>query len=262
MEFYVGAIASALVAALYLATAVNQQEPRDDNGRYIVVVRHGTKIELGQRFDLPIYPFAQCEKRALIDEIVPFLQSLGQKTSIVCSPFVRTKQTALRIARALGIPGVDIRCRAGIGESFRSVHSQLKRCADGTAYRIPVHRELDPCMAQMDATDLDTYVAAVTEVNEAGVPLEVEDEHYCAMPPQTHAEHTQMVDATLKDIVEKTPMDTNIVIATHSKNVRRALASFVGTGQEIMALRTKTCGAIVFFQSAVSGNMRIVAIAT
>lgn len=266
---FAGVLASVAALTTYLlaqpskALELSETTTGQGQGRYVIVIRHGTKIELPQRFDLPIYPLSQCERKTLLEEIVPFLQKRGSVVEIICSPFVRTKQTALRVAQSIGVLGSAIRCMAGLGESFSSVSRQLRHCGEPQLYRVPIHGGVDPCMGKMDVGEVEIYLKAVEEVNAAGVPQDVEDEHYCAMPPQSKSEHAEMVDTTLRQIASSVPMERDLVIVTHSGNVHRALRVFAENANVISA-HAKTCGAIVLFQPSQDcvNNMHVVAIAT
>lgn len=245
---------SAGLAALALAVAyAGQQQPvsSTNNGRLVAVVRHGTKIEMSRRFDLPIHDFTLCQDKS-IGALVEAIKSRGRPMTIAASPFVRTKQTALRLARMLGQDPSSIIVLAGLGESYTDVAWQLFKCGE-QGYRVPVHTSLDPCMAQVkDPAKLAQYAEAVDEVNRAGVPLG----EPLAAPPTSPWSHGALVRDTLQTLLATVPSTHDLLVVTHSGNVKHAMREFAPSQVSEWGTRTPTCGSAVFIET-VPGKLEL-----
>lgn len=74
-----------------------------------------------------------------------------------------------------------------------------------------------------------------------------------ALPPKTNKEQIALVQKTIVDIVNSVPTNSDILIVTHSANVRNIAK--VLTGQKVD--RAQTCGSVVLVQNVNTGVIRI-----
>ena len=225
--------------------------------RMILVMRHGTKMELSERFDLPIYDMTEkyCQDDYKSFEIAKALNKKGN-TIIYSSPFLRTKQTALRLVKYIKSKQCIYLVDA-FGEGYKQVNKQLRACGEaGTCYRIPKHLpQIDDCMKKMmDKTkivcrqskcqpEIDWYGESLQDVLTS---KRFVDKYMTNKVIKSAADYMNYFKSTLMKLVCGDADKKNIIIVTHGNNVRNSLNVLTPRVIPNLSLLPKTCGGVLF----------------
>lgn len=243
-----------------------QQSPN----RMVLVMRHGTKIELSERFDLPIYDMTEkyCEDDFKSFDIADALKKNKKRSTIFyASPFLRTKQTALRLLKYLRSKQCIYLVNA-FAESYKEVQKQLRACGETGSYRIPKHlAQMDDCMRKM--VDKTNVVCrrnrCQPEINWYGDSLkDVLTSKRFSNKYMTDKTITSLDDymdyfrTTLRQRIRGDAEKKNVVIVTHGNNVKNSLD--VLTPRRFipnLSLPPKTCGGVLFEEVA-PGKFKVI----
>lgn len=211
------------------------RELKEAEGRLVMVARHGTKVELHNRFDLPILP--QTDFQSFCgDGGVTFGQlarvfnarhKAGRPLLVIASPFLRTRQTSERLAQQLGLESADkIYTVDALGETFDSVMPQLRACNE-KRYRVPSHGSpgalrSDACMKRANPPDQQRSVShALHEL--AKSQYEFDDTlNKWRVDVKSSKDLQRLFKTALLAILEQHPTH-DVVVVTHAGNVRRSL---------------------------------------
>lgn len=228
--------------------------------RMILVMRHGTKIELTERYDLPIYDVSEkyCQDDYKSFKIAKALKNNQKRSTIIyASPFLRTKQTALRVLEYIQSKQHIFLINA-FGESYNEVKKQLKSCGEDVEYRLPKHNsELDDCMKKMiDKTKVVCLKnKCQPEINWYGEALQtiLKSKKFNNKYNDTDdklfsnsKDYYNNFKTTLLELIFKENRDTNVIIVTHGNNVKKSLNVLVPRFIPRMSLLPKTCGGVLY----------------
>lgn len=228
--------------------------------RMILVMRHGTKIELTERYDLPIYDISEkyCQDDYKSFKIANALKNNHKRSMIVyTSPFLRTKQTALRLLEYIQSKQPVFIINA-FGESYDEVKKQLKSCGEKESYRVPKHiTELDDCMKKMvNKTKLVcTKTKCQPEIGWYGEALQdilkskkfSEKYNKDGDKPITNSKDYYINFKTiLLDLIFKENRNKNMIIVTHGNNVKNSLNVLAPRFIPHLSLLPKTCGGVLY----------------
>lgn len=233
---------------------LKQKIETSGNGRLVMFIRHGSKIEMANRLDLPIEAIETSYCKDAFEsfcEIAPLIPD----PIIFASPFLRTKQTAGRLAYMIGYTD-PIYLINGLGETYSEVSKYLKQCDDIHYYRIPIHPD-EPCVSKLSKEDQAIYLAGQTEVKQYNFDDSLNE-------PLPDFNSSSMQDNyytyTINRLLNKFPTK-NIIFITHAGLVRRSLqimkprSYFPRTAAPVI----KTCASTLFKESKPkSGQYNIV----
>lgn len=209
-----------------------------NNSRYIAIIRHGTKQDMNNRLDLPIYPEHEeyCNTKSW-SKLTNTLNNSPNKKVIYSSPFLRTRQTAGRLGKKLDYKG-RIRVVDGLGESYNSVMKELSKC-DEDEYRIPRHITRDSCLlSTLDDDEIQKMKDATNELKK----YKFVKEKSRLRSPKNKKEQMQNFKKSVCKILKDNP-DKDIVIVTHGLNVRKSTDIFAPNR---IATTPNTCGGILY----------------
>lgn len=224
--------------------------------RMILVMRHGTKMELSERFDLPIYDMTEkyCQDDYKSFEIAKALKNKGT-TIIYASPFLRTKQTALRLVQYMKSKQCIFLVDA-LGESYKQVNKQLRACGENITYRIPKHlAQMDECMRKMvDKTkvvcrrnkcqpEIDWYGDSLKDVLTS---KRFSDKYMTDKVINSEADYMNYFKSTLLKLICSDADKKNVIVVTHGNNVRNSLNVLTPRFIPNMSMLPKTCGGVLF----------------
>lgn len=212
--------------------------------RFVLVVRHGTKQELANRYDLPIVIPKYCKDINTFDKLQTIKNS-PNATVFFASPFLRTKQTAGRMASIIDHKQ-SILLDDGLGEAYEQVSKQLKKCNDPFDYRAAhtTPKRLDKCMQNIKSTtELDTLEKAMNEIGE--YKFRRRKNSRPEKSPTSTKEHGEMFKQTLFKIMKDYPKK-DIVIITHGRNVRKSMDMLAPRMIPRVALVPPTCASVLY----------------
>lgn len=223
--------------------------------RLIVIMRHGTKMELENRYDLPIYnndeDYCQDDYKSM--KLSQLINNRKHDLQIFSSPFLRTKQTATRVLNYIYKPNKCIYIIDGFGETFKQVSKYLKQCNDTCTYRIPTPR--DVCMTSMLSTkklkcdkykcqpEMNWYLEAQKEVEKYNFSHKYNN--YNTNLITNSKEHAKFFETELKNVLKQKP-NSDIIIVTHGGNVRNSLNILAPRTIPRITTLPKTCGSVIF----------------
>lgn len=225
--------------------------------RKILVVRHGTKVEMDSRFDLPIRLAGYCKDDTTFRIAAKFPM---ENTMIFTSPFIRTKQTAARLAKEIGYKK-PIYIIDAFGEAFAQVSKQLSKCGEkNQVYRVPKSPVPSvSSMSSLDRTNSDSVSYSdecmLTMVSDHdlqildGAAKEIaatafSDVYNMYFDPENATEHEVLFVHALKQLAVKFPT-RNLIIVTHGRNVMRAIKA-LDKRRRILGGVPPTCGHSLF----------------
>ena len=211
--------------------------------RYILIVRHGTKKELSNRFDLPICSKKYCQDTNTFSKLKTLKKSPNQKV-VYASPFLRTKQTAGRMAQKIDYRK-PIYIDNGLGEAYNQVSSQLKKCGEHR-YRVASSspKRIDKCMKNINSSEKSFLYKAQSELSRY---------KFCKSPnrksPHSKKAQDKLFKKSVENILKRNP-NKDIIIVTHGRNVQKSLQNLSPRrGIPRLSLLPPTCGSILYKQS-------------
>lgn len=220
--------------------------------RFILIARHGTKKELSNRYDLPICSKKYCQDKNTFSKLKTLKKSPNKKI-VYTSPFLRTKQTAGRMAKKLDYDK-PIYIDNGLGEAYTQVSSQLKKCGENK-YRVASSssKRIDKCMKNINSAEKSFLYNATSELTRYKFKKS-------RSPKSTRVDSKKTQDKLFKksveNILKKNP-NKDIVIVTHGRNVQKSLQNLSPRrGIPRLSLLPPTCGSVLFKQSG--KNIKIV----
>lgn len=215
------------------------------------------RLVLVERFDLPIYDMTEkyCQDDYKSFEIAKAMNK-KRSTIVYASPFLRTKQTALRLLKYVKSKQCVFLVDA-FGESYKVVNKQLKACGEaGTCYRIPKHlTQMDECMKKMiDKTkvvcrlnkcqpEIDWYGESLQDVLTS---KRFSDKYMTDKVIKSSADYLNYFKSTLMKLVCGDADKKNVIIVTHGNNVRNSLNVLTPRFIPNRSLQPKTCGGVLF----------------
>lgn len=214
------------------------------NSRYIAIIRHGTKQEMTNRLDLPIYPENQdyCQAKNTFTKIANKIKKSPNRKVIYSSPFLRTRQTAGRFGKKIDYQQ-RIRVSDGLSEDYNSVVKELCKCNE-YEYRIPntTRNNIDSCLlSTLDRKEIQKVKRATNELNKYKF---VKDKTLYKSPRSKREQDCNFKKSVCR-IMNKHP-DKDIIIVTHGRNVRKSPSILT---PHLNAMNPKTCGGILFEQT-------------
>jgi broad specificity phosphatase PhoE len=221
--------------------------------RYILIVRHGTKKELSNRYDLPICSKNYCQDKNTFSKLKTLKKSPNKKV-VYASPFLRTKQTAGRMAKKLEYTK-PIYIEDGLGEAYSQVSKQLSKCGENR-YRVASSspKRIDKCMKNVKSIEKSTLYKATSELSRYKFKKSPK------RSPRRHVKskknQDQLFKKSVENIMKKNP-NKDIVIITHGRNVQKSLQNLSPRrGIPRISLLPPTCGSILYQQTG--KNVKIV----
>lgn len=230
-----------------------KKSPKSSSSRYILIVRHGTKKELSNRYDLPICSKKYCQDKNTFSKLKLVKKSPNQKI-VYASPFLRTKQTAGRMAKKLDYDK-PIYIDDGLGEAYSQVSSQLKKCGE-SRYRVASSspKRIDKCMKKnINSLEKKTLYKATSELSRYNFKK--------SRSPKRHRVNSkknqdQMFKHSVENILKKNP-NKDIIIVTHGRNVQKSLQNLSPRrGIPRLSLLPPTCGSILYKENG--KNIKII----
>lgn len=217
---------------------------RSPGGRYILVVRHGTKQELFNRYDLPICssPKRYCQDTNVFNKLRQIKKSPNRK-AVYASPFLRTKQTAGRLSKKINYEQ-PIYLVDGLGESYSAVDSQLRKCGE-RRYRVPQNssNRIDRCMRNLSPSELNKLTKAQSELSCYKFSPRIK-----SPTPRNARQQDIVFKKSVNRILRKNP-NKDIIIVTHGRNVSKSAQNLSPRrGVPRLTMPPFTCGSILFKQ--------------
>jgi broad specificity phosphatase PhoE len=228
-----------------------------DSGRYVLLVRHGTKQELSNRFDLPICLESQkyCQDQNTFSKLGTIKQSPNKKV-MYASPFLRTKQTAGRMAKVLNYRQ-PIYLDDELGEAYAQVSKQLKKCGE-SKYRSASTsaNQLDKCMKNTLPKEKIVLRQAMNELNKykfrrsrsrsRSRSYSLKKSAKSKKSPTSKKAQDAAFKRSVQQILKDNPKK-DVVIVTHGRNVRKSLQMLSPRrGIPRLSLLPPTCGSVLF----------------
>ncbi len=211
--------------------------------RYVVIMRHGTKQEMKNRYDLPLVSESKryCQNQNTFKQVASKLKKSPNKKVIYSSPFLRTKQTAGRFAKKIDYQN-PIRVHNGLGESYSSVVKELNKCGENE-YKIPKQTtHIDKCLlSTLDKKEIKNMVKSVDELDKYKF-CHVEKQ---VKSPKNKREQDCNFKKTVCQIIKNNP-DKDIVIVTHGRNVRKSPNIL---SSKTIVTNPRTCGSVLYKQT-------------
>jgi len=224
----------------------NRKLPKKSKSRYILIVRHGTKTELSNRYDLPICSKNYCQDKNTFLKLKTLKKSPNRKV-VYASPFLRTKQTAGRMAKKLDYTK-PIYVDDGLGEAYSQVAKQLKKCGEHS-YRVASSspKRIDKCMKNIKSCEKSTLYMATSELSR------YKFSRGKFRSPKRRIQSKKAQDQAFKhsveNILKKNP-NKDIIIVTHGRNVQKSLQNLSPRrGLPRLSLLPPTCGSILYKQT-------------
>lgn len=234
-----------------------------DSGRYVLLVRHGTKQELSNRFDLPICLESQkyCQDQNTFSKLGTIKRSPNKKV-MYASPFLRTKQTAGRMARLLNYKQ-PIYLDDGLGEAYAQVSKQLKKCGESKYRNASTSaNQLDKCMKNTSPTEKIVLRKAMNELNKykfrrsrsrsrrsrrnRSYSLKRSRSARSKKSPTSKKAQDAAFKRSVQQILKDNPKK-DVVIVTHGRNVRKSIQMLSPRrGIPRLSLLPPTCGSVLF----------------
>lgn len=227
-----------------------KKSPKSSNSRYILIVRHGTKKELSNRYDLPICSKKYCQDKNTFSKLKLVKKSPNQKV-VYASPFLRTKQTAGRMAKKIDYTK-PIYIDDGLGEAYSQVSSQLKKCGE-SRYRVAKSspKRIDKCMKNTNLLEKKILYKATSELSRYNFKKSPKCHRVSSKKNQD-----QMFKRSVENILKTNP-NRDIIIVTHGRNVQKSLQNLSPRrGIPRLSLLPPTCGSILYKQNG--KNIKIV----
>jgi bisphosphoglycerate-dependent phosphoglycerate mutase len=210
--------------------------------RYILIVRHGTKQELSNRFDLPICSKKYCQDKNTFSKLTTLKKSPNKKI-VYCSPFLRTKQTAGRMAKKVDYTR-PIHVVDGLGEAYTQVSRQLKKCGE-TKYRVASTspKRLDKCMQNTSSTKEKVVLKkAMNELNK----YKFSRKRGLKKSPKSKKAQDALFKRSVKKILKDNP-NKDVIIVTHGRNVRASIQMLSPRrGIPRLSLPAPTCASVLY----------------
>ena len=215
------------------------------SSRYILIVRHGTKKELSNRYDLPICSKKYCQDKNTFSKLKLVKKSPNQKV-VYASPFLRTKQTAGRMVKKLDYDK-PIYIDDGLGEAYSQVSSQLKKCGE-SRYRVASSspKRIDKCMKNINSKEKLFLYKATSELSRYNFKKSHSPKHHRV---NSKKNQDQMFKRSVENILKRNP-NKDIIIVTHGRNVQKSLQNLSPRrGIPRLSLLPPTCGSVLYKQS-------------
>lgn len=224
--------------------------------RLVVIMRHGIKMELENRYDLPIYnkdeDYCQDDYKSM--KLAQLINNRKHNLQIFSSPFLRTKQTATRVLDSIHKPKKCIYIIDGFGETFKQVSKYLKQCNDTTnTYRIPNSRDtcmlstLSPKKLKCDKykcqPEMNWYLEAQKEVEKYNFSNKYNNSNTHLIT--NSKEHAKFFKTELRNVLKQKP-NSDIIIVTHGGNVRNSLNILAPRVIPRFTTLPKTCSSVIF----------------
>lgn len=238
------------------------KSPRgNQSNRYILIIRHGTKKELSNRYDLPICSKKYCQDKYTFTKLKTIKKSPNKKV-VYASPFLRTKQTAGRMAKKIDYTN-PIYIDDGLGEAYNQVYGQLKKCGE-KRYRTPTSSptRIDKCMKKTtspkEKSILHKASSELSKYKFSRASKASSASRGSRRSPKSKKAQDNLFKRSVEHILKKHP-NKDIVIVTHGRNVRSSLQNLSPRrGIPRLSLLPPTCGSILYKQSGGKKNIKIV----
>ncbi len=221
--------------------------------RYVLIVRHGTKQELSNRFDLPICasPKIYCQDTKHTFSKLETVKKSPNKKVVYASPFLRTKQTAGRMANILDYKQ-PIYLADELGESYAQVSKQLKKCGE-SGYRTAstTARRLDKCMSNTSQKEKIILKKAMGELNKykfrrSQSRRSRSSKTSIKKSPTSKKTQDAAFKRGVKQILKENP-EKDVVIVTHGRNVRKSIQMLSPRrGIPRLSVLPPTCGSVLY----------------
>lgn len=221
---------------------------KSNQSRYILIIRHGTKKELSNRYDLPICSKKYCQDKHTFTKLKTIKKSPNKKV-VYASPFLRTKQTAGRMAKKINYTK-PIYIDDGLGEAYNQVSSQLKKCGE-RVYRTPTSSptRIDKCMKTTSPKEKSVLYKASSELSKYKFITCGSTRTTLKRSPKSKKAQDNLFKRSVENILKKHP-NKDIVIVTHGRNVRSSLQNLSPRrGIPRLSLLPPTCGSILYEQT-------------
>lgn len=216
--------------------------------RNILIIRHGTKNELSNRFDLPLCSGKNfCQDNNTFNSKLKKLKKSPNKKIIYTSPFLRTKQTAGRFAKKLKYTD-SIIIDDNLGEAYDQVNKQLKLCKEElTKYRVASSSpsRVDKCMKNLNKKELNILKKSQSELNK----YKFSRKRISSISRiKSKKDHDKNFIKSVKRILKNNP-DKDVIIVTHGRNVRNS-AQMLSPRKYIPRITSlpPTCSSLLFEQ--------------
>lgn len=213
--------------------------------RYILIVRHGTKNKLSNNYDLPICSKNYCQDKNTFSKLNTIKKSPNKKV-VYSSPFLRTKQTAGRMAKKLNY-SQPIYIDEGLGEAYTQVTQQLKKCGENVGYRVPKSSptRIDKCMKNISNKEQLILKNAQHELSKYKYKIS----NRLKKSPKSKKQQDNLFKRSVTKILKENPTK-DIIIVTHGRNVRKSL-QIIAPRRLIprIGLLPSTCGSVLYKQS-------------
>lgn len=222
-----------------------KKSPKSSNSRYILIVRHGTKKELSNRYDLPICSKKYCQDKNTFSKLKLVKKSPNQKV-VYTSPFLRTKQTAGRMTKKLDY-NKPIYIDDGLGEAYSQVSKQLKKCGENK-YRVASSspQKIDKCMKNVNSKEKLFLYKATSELSRYKFKKSRSPK---SSRINTKKAQDKLFKRSVENILKRNP-NKDIVIVTHGRNVQKSLQNLSPRrGIPRLSLLPPTCGSVLYKQS-------------
>lgn len=192
--------------------------------RNILIIRHGTKNELSNRFDLPLLSSCSlknyCQDKNTFNSKLKKLRKSPNKKIIYTSPFLRTKQTAGRFAKKLKYTD-SIIIDDNLGEAFDQVSKQLSMC-EGKSVKYRVAKSspsrIDKCMKNLSKKEMNILKKSQSELKK----YKFSKKRITSISKiKSKNDHDRNFKKSLKRILKNNP-NKDVIIVTHGRNVRNS----------------------------------------
>lgn len=188
--------------------------------RNILIIRHGTKNELSNKFDLPLYSKNYCQDKNTFNSKIKKLKKSPNKKIIYTSPFLRTKQTAGRFAKKLKYTD-SIIIDDNLGEAYDQVNKQLNLCKEKSVkYRVAKSSpsRVDKCMKNLNKKEMNILKKSQNELKKYKFSPKI---IRSISKIKSKNDHDKNFKKSVKRILKNNP-NKDIIIVTHGRNVRNS----------------------------------------
>jgi phosphohistidine phosphatase SixA len=177
---------------------------------------------------------------------VKTLKKSPNRKVVYASPFLRTKQTAGRMAKKINYTE-PIYIDDGLGEAYSQVAKQLQKCGE-SQYRVASSssNRIDKCMKNVKSQEKSTLYNATSELVRYKFKKSRSPKRQKINSKKTQ---DQIFKRSVENILKKNP-NKDIVIVTHGRNVQKSLQNLSPRrGIPRLSLLPPTCGSILYKQS-------------
>lgn len=215
--------------------------------RNILIIRHGTKNELSNRFDLPLCSGKNfCQDNNTFNSKLKKLRKSPNKKIIYSSPFLRTKQTAGRFAKKLKYTD-SIIIDDNLGEAYDQVSKQLNKCGEKSKYRVAKSSpsQIDKCMKNLNKKEMNILKKSQSELKK----YKFSKKRIAPLSKiKSPKDHDKNFKKSIKRILKNNP-NKDVIIVTHGRNVRNS-AQMLSPRKYIPRITSlpPTCSSLLFEQ--------------